>query len=633
MGLRLREHPHLQTLMLANVAMILNHHRLCRVQVRPQVRPQTTLNLIQLYQATEQIGAFQKRVIRPLAQVLFASLHRPSFWTRLGDWVLTQLAQWQNRETPPPICLTVGLLPLLTTENDPFSWQETIVIQVMALEAAHRLVESLPIESLEATGLESLLGLTDTLIEDSSAFDPRGFEPVRLGLPIIPTALAQDHAQDGSYRLPYQIQDSAVPQNQTHTQPPRQSMLDAGTVQAIRRLPSLSFTLCHQGPLAIPAQRVLSQWIWKVSQRFGTEVAYVGLLLVDQVTRTAQPWQEGVQLEGQEMLPQLHWQTRSQPSHQLKKLARLVRLLCQSQVALEVRDVGDRLAVSSQSLLWQLDQLTVSRRLQMKDPADHSAGSYEAGMTQAVTLGLKPGAWIQRFAQVYGERVYSQLRNYGRLARQILSIDPYADRLAAKLAIFLTYHYDLDPGRVWTVADLLMAVEPPEHIQALVGNSIRRQQVFQDWNQVLTIFHRIGWLVTFDPSSYALAIQPRWSEAWSQAQTDAQSETSQPLSVDWLQAKLSITPMPMAPPFTIQPMTESVPEQRRSPRRQMTTIPSEVLEQALAAKGMSQAKLARSLNLDRSTINRWINGSRPIHARYRPLLWDLLGDAIQQVSS
>ncbi|MCM1982343.1 helix-turn-helix domain-containing protein [Lyngbya confervoides BDU141951] len=40
---------------------------------------------------------------------------------------------------------------------------------------------------------------------------------------------------------------------------------------------------------------------------------------------------------------------------------------------------------------------------------------------------------------------------------------------------------------------------------------------------------------------------------------------------------------------------------------------------------MSQARLARTLNLDRSTISRWINGSRSIHARYRPLLWQVLG--------
>lgn len=64
----------------------------------------------------------------------------------------------------------------------------------------------------------------------------------------------------------------------------------------------------------------------------------------------------------------------------------------------------------------------------------------------------------------------------------------------------------------------------------------------------------------------------------------------------------------------------------------VATIPGYVLEQALARRGMSQAKLARCLNLDRSTVSRWIKGSRPIHARYRSLLWELLGDELQQGS-
>jgi plasmid maintenance system antidote protein VapI len=63
----------------------------------------------------------------------------------------------------------------------------------------------------------------------------------------------------------------------------------------------------------------------------------------------------------------------------------------------------------------------------------------------------------------------------------------------------------------------------------------------------------------------------------------------------------------------------------------MRQISSEALVRALAMRGMSQAMLARSLKVDRSTINRWINGVRPIGQRYRPMLWELLGAALQEV--
>jgi ribosome-binding protein aMBF1 (putative translation factor) len=55
------------------------------------------------------------------------------------------------------------------------------------------------------------------------------------------------------------------------------------------------------------------------------------------------------------------------------------------------------------------------------------------------------------------------------------------------------------------------------------------------------------------------------------------------------------------------------------------------LEQAVAAKGLSRAKLAEQLKLDRSLVTRWINGSRSIQPQHREQIWQVLGPELQQV--
>jgi plasmid maintenance system antidote protein VapI len=63
----------------------------------------------------------------------------------------------------------------------------------------------------------------------------------------------------------------------------------------------------------------------------------------------------------------------------------------------------------------------------------------------------------------------------------------------------------------------------------------------------------------------------------------------------------------------------------------LEVIPGRALEQALAAKGLSRAKLAEQLHLDRSLVTRWINGSRPIQPKHREQIWQVLGPELQQV--
>ncbi len=563
--------------MLTYGVMILNHYRLCQYQTHPHL----PINLVELFQATQQIGAFQVRVQQSLSQVLFSSLQRPSFWQHWANWVLQMLAQWTDTaQSAPSICHTPGLLPLSNTDGA-WSWKETIVIQAMALEAAHQLVESLPLESMDIEALGTLLGLQDALVEDSSTIDPKGFEMIPLGIPLLPNAIGGITVQSEE--------------------------LDP----TLRRLPKILVQSCPQAPLAISAPQVLSHWIWDITQQLGMEVSAVGLFLTTQMAQATLPWQSAIAVTGTEGMTRLGGQSGSST---LQTFARRVELLCQSNLQWEERQLEHKQVHRRQEKLWTLEMLQISQTLLVEGGHSGGVSQYGEGEVEAVQIKIAPGRWCERLIEHYGEEVIQGLLEFSQIAQHILAIDASNHRFAAKVAVFLAHQRWQGKRPESTVGEILKAVEPIEKIQGLASNAIRRDVFFQEWALMLAQFQGVGWLVPNNPL-----------QGWEKAPLGAMDWLEEPIAIR-LQANATVSPIPQS----IMPLSSS-DEGTHPPttRGCMEKISSHSLERALASRGMSQAKLARSLNLDRSTINRWINGSRPIHPRYRPMLWELLGAELQ----
>ena len=562
--------------MLVYVAMILNHHRLCQHH-----QPHMLLNLVELFQATQQIGALQVRVKQTLSQVLFTSFHRDDFWSHWGQWLGETLQGWTDQV--PAVCLTPGLLPLQPGEAS-WAWRERVVIQALALEAAHQLVESLP---LSAESLEMLLGLQDALVEDSSTVDPKGFEMVPLGLPLLPEAMGEVTSQSAS--------------------------MDP----ALQHLPQVRVVISPQSPQIVSAPHILSHWLWEMTRQFGPEVGVVGLVLVAKMGRAALPWQEAIAFEGTDFLPHFEGESDA-PGAGYRLLVRRLTLIQRAMILWQEQRLDHAIAQVQEGFLWRFDPIGVEHALVLDSPPGAEPG-YQTTEMAAVRVSVAPGIWCDRLRRLYGGERMQSLLQFSQMADQLLQLNPVRERLACGVGVFLLSQFWLGTSHCWRVGTLLEAVETPEKIHALASNSIRRDSFFQAWNRMLALFQGLGWLVSNNPI-------PGW-------------ETSPLSDLGWLEATVSIQlqALETQPPMSVgdwgvgrpEPMPTRVTDKPRDMRR-MGQISSAALERALAVHGMSQAKLARSLNLDRSTINRWINGSRPIHPRYRPLLWELLGAALQE---
>ncbi|MEM9136552.1 MAG: helix-turn-helix transcriptional regulator [Cyanobacteria bacterium P01_F01_bin.42] len=559
--------------------MILNHHRLCQQEHHTQL----PLNLFELFQTTQQIGAFQLRVRQSLSQVLFSTFHGTHFWEYWSQWMLGVLQAWTDRI--PPVCLTPGLLPL-HPGRVAWSWRETVVIQALGLEAAHQLVETLPL-SLEA--LNVLLGFQDALIEDSSTIDPKGFETVPLGLQLIQTETSE------------QITVQTMP-----------------SAPAAQHLPSIYVKICPQAPQLTSGAVILSRWLWEMTQRFGPEVSYVGLILIQEMAQLDFPWEGTINCNGVSLLVPFSEESDS-PAQGLENLVRRLELIQHATIQWEEQRLAQRQTSVRQEKLWQVTEFQVCRGLSIEEENRGGQPTYQTRAIESVYFSTAPGAWCDRLIQIYGADATAPLVTLGQIANQLLQIDPISQRLAAQIALFLTMQFWQDASRHWTIRTLLETVESPEKIHLLENNAMRRESLYQSCRTILEEFQSIGWQVS--KSTLTSSLEPGANDS------------------DWLDEPLFIQIQPEALPISrennlsrskrLDAPTQAAPV-ASLPNQRMDKISSRSLEHALASKGMSQAKLARTLNLDRSTINRWVNGSRPIHPRYRPALWTLLGNALRQ---
>ena len=576
LSLKLKRDKAIRDLMLLYVAMILNHHRLSQHQHHPQL----PLNFIELFQATQQIGAFQVRVKQTLTQVLFTSFHSTQFWEQWGRWMWEELQAWADHI--PERCLTPGLLPL-QPGDETWTWRETVVIQAMALEAAHHLVEPLPLTS---ESLEMLLGLQDALVEDSSTIDPKGFEMVPLGLPLLPHDLGTVTVQSSP------------------------------SDPALQYLPQVQVVLSPQSPQLMSGPQILSHWLWEMTQQFGVEMSYVGLILIAKMGQAEQPWQTVIACDGQSLLPLFDGETHG-PDDGLRTLVRRLTLIKQATIRWQEQRLHKAQVHIQDDQLWQIHPIQVCHALSVAGQHGEAHPYYQTMEMRSVRFSVAPGTWCDRLLQLYGTDGHNPLIQFSQMAAQLLRLKPIEHPLAAKVALLLLMKFWHGSSHHGTIGSLLETVESREKIQALASNSMRRDRFFQDWNRMLSLFQRLGWRISENPI-------PNWQDA--------------PLSdLDWLHHPIAIQIQPqtlpihtmMAQPARSNPQRD---KDQATPilRRRMEQISSQALERALASRGMSQAKLARSLNLDRSTINRWINGSRPIHPRYRPLIWELLGPELQE---
>ena len=276
--------------------------------------------------------------------------------------------------------------------------------------------------------------------------------------------------------------------------------------------------------------------------------------------------------------------------------------------------------------MWNLEGLGYAGQLALTmDVNQPDSPTYEAGEPDELFIKVRPGVWTEKFLNASDASAKEALFQYGYLAKSTLQINPYRQRLASKLAIFLTIMSRIrDDGR-YEVRTLLERLEPKTLLESVQDDRLRRVKLINQWDSALLTLKELGWEIDFDQATYPKSIRPAWSLS------DDVDTGYRPRNwlATWLKAIVIIKPS-----VKIQEkLGGGVPTSLKPARTpaQPPLLTGDVIQMALDAKGMTKAQLADALQVDRSLVTRWLKGQRTIQPKHRMQIKALLGDFDGQI--
>lgn len=591
-------------LVLINVATGINQHRLRQMRLQGE----GNADIINLYSETEKIGALQKQAIARLEKLFKSVLKKKAFWEQTAIWVLTRLDQWTLQGRMPTDCSISGVLSVETdsTLSEEEAWQESIVISACAFYTASEWLRNLDLSGFSVDDVEKLLGIRsmDSFVTDPALFEGRELERVATGYPILTGAQALINSQweDGEY--PYW-----------------QKLVGDGFIQ---------HNIVRQSSTNQQFELVPGKAAWEIIQQFGPEAAYVLLIFSSYATDSAEPWEQQIRLKGTDLIKLFGWDKRTDINlgQKLKKIGHLVELVCSLSVFISNINVGANRYNVARGAMWLLEELEYAGQLALTVDAEQPGSiHYEAGDPDELYIKVRPGSWTEKFLNAKdlngGKEALCQ---YGYLAKSTLQINPYRQRLASKLAIFLTIMSRIRRDGRYEVGTLLERLEPKELMETVQNSKQRRNTLITQWDNALLTLHELGWQIEFDAATYPECIKPEWSltDEPEQLRTRPRNWLS-----TWLKAIVTIKPTVL-----IQEKLGAVrafSRQKSEPLalsddslERLKVLSGAELLVALDTKGWSKAHLAKTLGVDRSLITRWVNGERVIQPKHQNQIQALL---------
>lgn len=584
-------------LVLVHVATGINQFRLHLANARLK---NDTADVINLYGETEKIGALQKQTMLRLERRFRSILKTDEFWEQTATWILVRLEQWRQEKLMPSDCSVVGVLALESgadlTDSD--EWRESLVISACAFHTASQWLRHLDLSGHSAAEIDKLLGIkSDAVSTREPLFQDTEVERVATGYPILTGAQALINSQweDGEY--PYW-----------------EKLVGEGFIQ---------HQIVRQSPSSQQIELVPGKAAWEIIQQFGPEAAYVFLIFSSYATDSEEPWAEQIRLKGTELIRLFGWDKRTDITiaQKLKKIGHLVELVCSLSVLVKNINIGAKRYNVERGAMWVLEGLGYAGQLALTmDVNQPDSPTYEAGEPDELYIKVRPGVWTEKFLNAKDVSARESLFQYGYLAKSTLQINPYRQRLASKLAIFLTIMSRIrDDGR-YEVQTLLERLEPKELLETVREDRLRRVKLINQWDSALLTLKDLGWEIGFDPATYPDSIRPAWSL---EDDFDSGYRPRNWLAI-WLKAIVIIKPS-----VKIQEKLGAPAPVALKVTRVLTQSPpltSEAIQAALDAKGMTKAQLADALQVDRSLVTRWLKGQRTIQPRHRKQIKALLGD-------
>ena len=353
----------------------------------------------------------------------------------------------------------------------------------------------------------------------------------------------------------------------------------------------------------------------KIINKFGFNTVKLQLILAAHAMNQPEPWNGAFALSGEDLIKDLGWNNRKDISlsQKLSELASCAFALDCLLVKVEWQEgppkKGGMQVTVQTSRMWNIAISATGQKNLL---------SNELEDVQQVELQVQPGLWTKSFLNRGGAKAREALYQFGYLAQSVLSIDPYHNELALRLAIYLTVESRIHQSGEYRVRTLLesVLVGYEDKITQAQHDRDKARDLSNQWNEALKTLIKLGWSIQFD-ENYPKVLRP-----------DSQERKPKGYLETLMESKFIIHPPDPVPGLLSKvqlkrsarqnlPISRSLP-----PEKQPLT--GDQVRTARKNRKWSQAKLAALLSISQQLISHIESGRREptpeIEASLRKLL-------------
>jgi hypothetical protein len=243
----------------------------------------------------------------------------------------------------------------------------------------------------------------------------------------------------------------------------------------------------------------------EILERYGVMAARLHAVFATYAAQQNRPWEEPFFLLGSNLIKILRLNRRKDmtKSEKLQGIADLAWIVGTLGAAIHWREGKLDLRITRKSPIWHI--LYIEEYYQPKIPGvDGQDELYE------VVIGIQPGAWTQKFLNQTGNQRRLALHQYGFIHEKFFDLNPYTQKLAVGLALYILHNQRAHPNGKYRILTLLEAILSPDEIQALQQNR-NRSRFIKQFHKLLLALVDGDFQVEFG-NSYPENLRPVWAE-------------------------------------------------------------------------------------------------------------------------
>jgi ribosome-binding protein aMBF1 (putative translation factor) len=243
----------------------------------------------------------------------------------------------------------------------------------------------------------------------------------------------------------------------------------------------------------------------EILERYGVMAARLHAVFATYAAQQNRPWEEPFSLLGSDLIKIVRLNRRKDmtKSEKLMGIADLAWIVGTLGAAIHWREGELDLRITRKSPVWNI--LYIEEYYQSKIP-----GFDGQDELCEVVIGVQPGAWTQKFLNKTGSQARLALHQYGFIHEKFFDLNPYTQKLAVGLALYIIQNRRAHPNGKYRILTLLEAILSPSEIQALQRDR-NRSRFIKQFHKLLLALVDADFRIEFG-SSYPENLRPIWAE-------------------------------------------------------------------------------------------------------------------------